>query len=283
MNEPRFPLRPDGSLRRQRSRRAFENEPSQGAWAYAHKRAAPDAIKVLKDQQPQQPSPRQRRSIPRKDEKPALRLPVFRLALMAVLFLVLLFSLSQKNSAENKLLSLRAQREAAAKKHEDSLRYYEGMRTKSGVAHLIDQYAKEFQVEPAMISAIIARESHYDPYAESRVGARGLMQLMEDTGRWVANKLGVKGYSYEHLFDADLNIRFGTWYLSYLSDHLRGDPVMVAAAYHAGMNNVNLWALKYADDERTLTVDQIPMQDTKDYVKKVMNAYALYYEMEQTR
>lgn len=283
MTEPRPPFRPDGSMRRPRARRAHENESPDSArnWAYAQQRAKPNALNVLQKQQPQAPERRERGAF-RREERPKKRLPVFSLALVAALAVVLLVCVAQKNSAENKLLALRAEREAAAQKHQENIDYYKGLRTKSGVSQLIERYAKEYQVEPAMVSAIIARESHYDPYAESRVGARGLMQIMEDTGKWIAGKLGVKDYGYEHLFDPELNIRFGTWYLSYLSDHFQGNPVMVAAAYHAGMNNVNLWAMKFADDERFLTIDQIPKDDTKDYVKKVMNAYALYYEMQQT-
>ncbi len=297
MTEPRTPLRPDGSARRPRARRAYENEQPghmPGSWAHAQQQAAPNAVRVLKRQQ-EQPQPRQRRErglfrpeerqergLFRRKEKPKARLPLISIAWVAVLAAALLFFVAQKNSAESRLIALRAERAAAAQKHQESLDYYKGMRTKSGVSQLIDRYAREYQVEPAMISAIIARESHYDPYAESRVGARGLMQIMEDTGKWIAGKVGVKDYRYEHLFDPELNIRFGAWYLSYLSDHFQGNPVMVAAAYHAGLNNVNLWAMKFADDERFLTVDQIPKDDTKDYVKKVMNAYALYYEMDRT-
>lgn len=287
MTEQRSPLRPDGSIRRPRARRAPENaeqQPFPASWPYAQQRARPGAAKVFspKDKRRKEdgprPAPRERatrRCAPR-------RLPVFSLAMVIVLAAVLAFFVVQKNGAEASLSALRAEREAAARKHQESIDYYKGLRTKSGVSQLIDKYAKEYQLEPAMISAIIARESHYDPYAESRVGARGLMQIMEDTGKWIAGKLGVKDYAYEHLFDPELNIRFGSWYLAYLSDHFQGNPVMVAAAYHAGLNNVNLWALKFADDERFLTIEQIPKDDTKDYVQKVMNAYALYYEMQQT-
>jgi soluble lytic murein transglycosylase-like protein len=54
--------------------------------------------------------------------------------------------------------------------------------------------------------------------------------------------------------------------------------VLVASAYHAGLSNVKLWVLRNSQDGVSLTPDEIPMDDTKDYVKKVMNAYALYYE-----
>lgn len=218
-----------------------------------------------------------RRGTPRKP-----RVAIGTLVLFAAVFFLLVVSLALSSGAKARLTALREERALAAQQHQEQLNYYAGMRTKSGVYSIIHRYAAEYNVNPSLISAVISRESHYDPYAESRVGARGLMQIMEDTGTWIASRLNNKDYSYDHLFDPDLNIRFGTWYLAYLSDYYQGNPVMMAAAYHAGANNVNLWALKYADDERYLTVDQIPTEDTKDYVRKVMNAYAVYYEVDQS-
>lgn len=200
------------------------------------------------------------------------------LACLLAAALFLLYAGAVRNASVQRLDALRRERAEAKQKHEEQLQYYAGLRAKSGVLPAVKKYAAEHGVEEAMISAIIARESHYDAYAESRVGARGLMQLMEDSGQWIAKKLGVEGYAYDHLFDPDLNIRFGSWYLAYLSDIFGGDPVMVAAAYHAGANNVSLWALKHADDKKHLKIEQIPKDDTKDYVEKVMRAYALYWE-----
>ncbi|NLD35104.1 MAG: lytic transglycosylase domain-containing protein [Clostridiales bacterium] len=201
------------------------------------------------------------------------------LGLAAVLALTFL----SYSRADARLQALRGERAAQAAKHEKDIGYYVQMRRVSGYDELIRKYAQEFQVDRSFISAIIARESHYDPQAESGVGARGLMQVMKDTGEWVAQRLGVQGYSYDRLYEPELNIRFGAWYLNYLSAHFNGNPVMIASAYHAGANNVKQWALNYAADQRTLTVDQIPKDNTRDYVQKVMNAYALYYEFDSQR
>lgn len=180
--------------------------------------------------------------------------------------------------AEQELRALRDAREAARLQHKEDVGYYVQMRRVSGFEESIRRYAQEFRVDYSFLSAIIARESHYDPRAESGVGARGLMQVMEDTGSWIAGRLGIPGYRYDSLFDPDLNIRFGAWYINYLSSQFDGDPVMVASAYHAGPNNVKLWAMNHAEDLRRIDIGQIPAPDTGDYVQKVMNAYALYYE-----
>ncbi|NLJ64738.1 MAG: lytic transglycosylase domain-containing protein [Christensenellaceae bacterium] len=198
--------------------------------------------------------------------------------LLVVSLAFLAYAIINKNTAQTRLDNLHAEREAAKKRHEDELVYYVNLRKNSGVEDIINKYSAMYQVDSNMVSAVIARESHYDMYAQSRVGARGLMQIMEDTGKWIAGKLNVEGYTYEHLFDPDINIRFGTWYLSYLSDNFGGDPILVASAYHAGLSNVKLWLLRHSEDGVNLGTHEIPMDDTKDYVKKVMNAYALYYE-----
>lgn len=199
------------------------------------------------------------------------------LALPAPLLVALVLLLHAAAGAAHETDAIRAARAAAQAEHERLVGYYVSMRRVSGVHDLIRKYAAEYQVDPSFVSAIIARESHYEPYAESSVGARGLMQVMEKTGDWIAGRLGVADYKHEHLYDADVNIRFGTWYLAQLSSQFAGDPVMTAAAYHAGADNVKLWAMRLAKDRKTIALAQIPKADTLDYVTKVMDAYALYY------
>lgn len=203
---------------------------------------------------------------------------VFGILLMGLLMAGLIAAFLYSAQADDKLRALRQQRADIQANHEKELGYFVQMRRQSGYGDMINIYAREFQVDRSFISAVIARESHYDTMAQSGVGARGLMQVMEDTGIWIAGRLGVADYSYERLYEPELNIRFGAWYISYLSSQLGGNPVMVASAYHAGVNNVKLWALNLGADQKSITLDQIPKENTKDYVAKVMEAYALFYE-----
>lgn len=177
-----------------------------------------------------------------------------------------------------RLRALREENLRIQQEHDERLRYYADMRRSSGFEGLIRRFAEEYGVNPSFVSAVISRESHFDARAESRAGARGLMQIMEDTGLWASQKLRVPDYSYGRLFEPELNIRFGTWYLAQLSSRFAGSPVMILCAYHAGPGNAERWALRLAEDRRVLRADQIPAADTRDYVGKVMNAYALYYE-----
>ena len=143
---------------------------------------------------------------------------------------------------------------------------------------LIETYASRNGIEPAYVCAVIYRESHYDPTAVSSVGARGLMQLMPDTGTWWAGNLGLKDYTSDSLFLPEVNIRLGVRYLRYLSEKFAGDPILVACGYHAGAGNVESWLKKYSSDGVTLTLDQIPMEDTRTYARRVMESYAIYLQ-----
>lgn len=226
---------------------------------------------------PQEPR-RNRRADKQRSGPKRQPLSILALAAAGALAIFAAVSFLQASAAQQQLDALLTQREEARLQHEKDVGYYVQMRRTSGYEEFIQASAREFQVEYSFLSAVIARESHYDPQAQSRVGARGLMQIMEDTGTWIAGRLGIRNYRYDSLYDPELNIRFGAWYINYLSAHFDGDPVMIASAYHAGVNNVKLWALNRGADQKRIDLEQIPKDNTKDYVQKVMNAYALYYE-----
>lgn len=143
---------------------------------------------------------------------------------------------------------------------------------------LIEQYAAENNLKPAFVTAIILNESSFRTDAESSVGARGLMQLMPSTAEWIAGKLDISGYSFDRMYDAETNIRFGTWYLGYLSRLFRGDPVSVAAAYHAGQGQVSGWLSDPGISKDGVTIDLESLSDgpTKTYARRVTQAYGIY-------
>ncbi|MBQ9008588.1 MAG: dephospho-CoA kinase [Clostridia bacterium] len=143
---------------------------------------------------------------------------------------------------------------------------------------LILQYSASQNLDPALVAGVILCESSFNPKAVSSLGARGLMQLMEDTAAWIAHKLGedTKAYSFDRLYDPETNIRFGTWYLGYLSRRYNGDAKKVVCAYHAGQGNVDAWLKKpeYSEDGVNLTT--IPTEDTSRYAGRVLKAKAVY-------
>lgn len=145
-------------------------------------------------------------------------------------------------------------------------------------ADTITTYADAQELDPALVAAVILCESSYDPKAESRLGARGLMQLMPDTAEWVAHKLGEDGadYSFDNLYDPQTNIRFGTWYLGYLSRRFNGDATKIVCAYHAGQGNVDSWLKNPQYSSDGVTLDVIPTQDTATYASRVLRARDIY-------
>lgn len=144
----------------------------------------------------------------------------------------------------------------------------------------IRRTAEEYNLSPALIAAVIMNESSFRPEVESSVGARGLMQLMPDTAEWIAHKLHIDGYSFEQLYDPDVNIRFGCWYLNYLSSLFNSDPLCVVCAYHAGQGEISSWLSNplYSTDGKKLNQAALPDGPTKLYAGRVTRDYGIYQE-----
>ncbi|NLI22374.1 MAG: transglycosylase SLT domain-containing protein [Clostridiales bacterium] len=150
---------------------------------------------------------------------------------------------------------------------------------------LIEREAEANNLHPAFVAAIVLNESSFKPDAESDVGARGLMQMMPDTAQWVYGKMGESGaYSFDLMYDPDTNVHYACWYLAFLSDRFRGDPILVSAAFHAGQNTVQNWLndSRYSTDSVSISLERMTDGPTKTYVTRVLKAFAtyrrLYYE-----
>ncbi len=122
--------------------------------------------------------------------------------------------------------------------------------------HLIQKYADIYNLDYSLIKAVIRAESGYNPKAVSKKGAMGLMQLMPETASL---------FECENPFDPESNIRTGIKYLKYLLNYFKGNLELALAAYNAGPKNV----IKY-------NYSVPPFQETKSYVKKVMEYYKGY-------
>ena len=142
----------------------------------------------------------------------------------------------------------------------------------------VEAGAAEFGLEEAHVYAVILCESSFRENAASRAGALGLMQIMPDTGRWIAGKLGEE-FQPEDLLDGATNVRYGCWFLGYLARRYGGDLDTVSAAYHAGNGNVDKWLLDPAFSADGLTIDTTPYPSTNEYMKKVHKAYDEYQKI----
>ena len=136
----------------------------------------------------------------------------------------------------------------------------------------------EYNLSPSLIAAVILNESSFRPEVESSVGARGLMQLMPDTAEWIAHKLRWENYHFDQLYQPETNIRFGCWYLNYLSSLFNGDPLCVVCAYHAGQGEIASWLANplYSSNGTTLIQNNLPEGPTKQYAGRVTRDYGIY-------
>jgi soluble lytic murein transglycosylase len=136
-------------------------------------------------------------------------------------------------------------------------------------------YSGRVSLDPAWAYGLMRQESRFVINARSHVGASGLMQIMPDTARWVAGRLG-ETYSASTANQLDTNIRYGTFYLNHILGQLNNQPVLATAGYNAGPTRARRWQ----PVNQALAADQyteaIPFLETRDYVKNVMTN-AIHY------
>ena len=137
----------------------------------------------------------------------------------------------------------------------------------------VTKYAKTYKVEAALAQAVIREESRFNERALSRSGAIGLMQIMPETGEWIAEQLDEE---YGDLYEVDRNIRYGVWYLSELTKEFGSNRVLALAAYNAGRGTVWDWIDEYGWHKDFDDIDAIPYTETRKYVKRVLESCEKY-------
>ncbi|MDO4540369.1 MAG: lytic transglycosylase domain-containing protein [Syntrophomonadaceae bacterium] len=141
---------------------------------------------------------------------------------------------------------------------------------------VVYSYALSNELDPCLVFAVIRTESRFQHDAESAAGASGLMQIMPETGAWIAMKMGQDDFDVSSLQEAETNIAYGCWYLSYLLQEYNGDMCPALAAYNAGSSRVNAWLNEGVWDGERSTLKHIPYEETREYVNKVLNNYEAY-------
>jgi soluble lytic murein transglycosylase len=145
-----------------------------------------------------------------------------------------------------------------------------------GNPSLVNQYAQLQNLDSALLSALILEESRFQVQAVSPAGARGLMQVMPQTGRQIAKELKVRPFSEDQLFDPAINIRLGSRYFARMLEEFEGKVHLALAAYNAGPQAVRKWlasGLSSAEDE---FVENIPYLETRNYVIRVIGSAQVY-------
>ena len=109
---------------------------------------------------------------------------------------------------------------------------------------IVRTHARNYDLPPTLLAAVIYAESKFDPSARSGAGAVGLMQLLPDTARGIATRTGGDGFVVSDLLDPEINVRYGSWYLRNLLNRYDDDLRTALAAYHAGPGNVDALAAR---------------------------------------
>jgi soluble lytic murein transglycosylase len=135
--------------------------------------------------------------------------------------------------------------------------------------------AQDVGLDPAYVYGLIRQESRFVGDARSNVGAAGWMQVMPATAKWTAKKLGLNGFDPAQLHDRETNIAIGTAYLKYALDDFQGLQALAAAAYNAGPSRAKSWR-HGAALEGAIWAENVPFNETRDYVKKVLANTTVY-------
>ncbi|MDR3552556.1 MAG: lytic transglycosylase domain-containing protein [Clostridia bacterium] len=146
---------------------------------------------------------------------------------------------------------------------------------------LVEKYAKQNNLQPALVFAVIRCESSFNPNAVSSIGALGLMQITPDTFQWEQSKLHEKAaLTADALYDPETNIRYGTALLAQLTTEFTVSETALAA-YHAGPSKVKKWLADSSYSHDHLRLYYIPFADTRAYVRKVIATEQIYLDLYQ--
>jgi soluble lytic murein transglycosylase len=134
---------------------------------------------------------------------------------------------------------------------------------------------RQINLDPAYVYGLIRQESRFITDARSHVGASGLMQVMPATAKWTAKKIGLTNFTPEQINDRDTNIAIGTGYLKLVLDSFEGSMPLAAGAYNAGPSRSRRWRAPNSGTgpvlEGAIWAENVPFNETRDYVKKVLS------------
>jgi len=140
----------------------------------------------------------------------------------------------------------------------------------------IARWSRERDLNPLLVTALIRQESRFEPRIRSAVGAVGLMQVMPETGDWIANKLALSDFNLDEPED---NLKLGTWYLDFTHQEHDNNAMLAVASYNAGPGNVAIWIDRFGLEDPDWFVEQIPFPETRNYVKSVFASYWNYLQL----
>lgn len=132
--------------------------------------------------------------------------------------------------------------------------------------------SSQYGFDPLLFAALIHQESRWEPRARSAAAARGLTQVIPDTGTWIAQRLGDATYSYRRLDRPVVSLRYGGFYLDFVLEQFADNPFHALAAYNSGPGNARRWVTE--DDD--LYVERISLAETRTYVQEIYRRWIVY-------
>lgn len=142
---------------------------------------------------------------------------------------------------------------------------------------IIRQQARDKNLDPALIAAMIYEESRFRDQT-SPAGAKGLMQIVPDTARFIARRSGGTQFQLDDLATPQVNIAYGSWYIRYLLQHYGGEEEPAVAAYNAGLTNVDRWVAAAGGAEDFDADTDARFRETRNYVNGVLERRGEYAE-----
>lgn len=140
---------------------------------------------------------------------------------------------------------------------------------------IVMKNAEKYDLDPHLIFALIKAESSFKPEARSKRGAKGLMQIMDKTACWAVDHMEIDDFDVLDLYDPQINIAIGSWYLSWLNEQFGSNTDMMLAAYNAGNGNVMEWV----SSAKELDIQSIPYKETRVFVNRVKEFHYVYEKL----
>ena len=143
----------------------------------------------------------------------------------------------------------------------------------------IYKYSRRYNVDPFFVASMIREESKYNRTIISHAGARGLMQIMPATGKYLARRMKIQRFNTSMLFIPDVNIQIGTWYMRDLMKEFDNNQAFVAGAYNGGPGRMKRWMKEIDSSDLDEFIEDIPINETRWHIKKVLDSYHIYKEL----
>ena len=144
---------------------------------------------------------------------------------------------------------------------------------------LLQKHTTKYEIDPLFVAAMIREESRYNADIVSYAGAVGLMQIMPANGPEFASRLKIPQFNTEMLYNPDINIQMGSWYMKSLMDQFDNNHALVAGAYNGGPGRMRRWIKAKQIPDLDEFIEDIGIDQTRRHIKKVIDSYIIYQQL----